>query len=56
MISTLRLTGSDKIDGINPWTSLIYSDGVSDKDVSSGGSYGIGKNAIFVCSKFRTVL
>ena len=24
-------------------TSLIYSDGISDKDISSGGSYGIGK-------------
>ena len=53
--NTIGLTGSDKIHEVNPWTSLIYSDGISDKDISSGGSYGIGKNAIFVCSKFRTV-
>lgn len=53
--NTLGLTGSDKTDEINPWTSLIYSDGISDKDLSSGGSYGIGKSAIFACSMLRTV-
>ncbi|NMA64982.1 MAG: hypothetical protein GX957_01915, partial [Clostridiaceae bacterium] len=53
--NTVGLTGSEKTDEINPWTSLIYSDGISDKDTSSGGSFGIGKNAIFVCSGFRTL-
>lgn len=53
--NTLGLTGSDRTDEVNPWTSLIYSDGISDKEVNSGGSFGIGKNAIFACSQFRTI-
>lgn len=37
------------------WRALAHSDGVSEKDDDSGGSYGIGKNAPFVCSQLRTV-
>lgn len=53
--NTRGLTGSHNVHDVNPWTSLIYSDGISDKDNGSGGSYGIGKNAIFVCSNLRTI-
>ncbi|AGY75244.1 hypothetical protein [Clostridium autoethanogenum] len=53
--NTMGLSGSDEIDKINPWTGLIYSDGISDKDKDSAGSFGIGKNAPFACSEFRTV-
>lgn len=53
--NTRGLTGSGNIDKTNAWTSLIYSDGISDKDSNSAGSYGIGKNATFACSDFRTV-
>ena len=37
------------------WNALTHSDGVSDKGEDSGGSYGIGKNAPYVCSRLRTV-
>lgn len=37
------------------WRALAHSDGVSEKGDDSGGSYGIGKNAPFVCSQLRTV-
>lgn len=37
------------------WRALAHADGVSDKGDDSGGSYGIGKNAPFVCSQLRTV-
>lgn len=53
--NTMGLSGSDEVDKINPWTGLIYSDGISDKDKDSAGSFGIGKNAPFACSQFRTV-
>lgn len=39
----------------SPWRGLTHSDGVSYKNEDSGGSYGIGKNAPFVCSQIRTV-
>lgn len=37
------------------WSNLIKSSGVSDKNGSSGGSFGIGKFAPFACSFIRTV-
>ncbi len=37
------------------WRALVHSDGVSEKGDTSGGSYGIGKNAPFACSRLRTV-
>lgn len=45
---------ADKNDK-SPWRGLTHSDGVSYKNEDSGGSYGIGKNAPFVCSQIRTV-
>ena len=41
--------------GNNSWRSLVKSSGISDKKTIDGGSFGLGKNATFVCSKFRTV-
>lgn len=37
------------------WRALTSSDGVTDNNKGSGGAYGIGKNAPFACSAFRTV-
>jgi len=37
------------------WRALTHSNGVTEKSRGSGGSYGIGKNAPFACSVFRTV-
>lgn len=53
--NTTGLTGSrEKYN--TPWQNLVKSSGVSDKSGSSGGSFGIGKSAPFVCSDFRTVV
>lgn len=37
-----------------PWSSLVMSSGVSDKQGSCGGSFGIGKFATFSSSSLRT--
>lgn len=37
------------------WQALTHSNGVTKKRSGSGGSYGIGKNAPYACSSFRTV-
>lgn len=37
------------------WRALTHSNGVTDKSQGSAGSHGIGKNAPFACSSFRTV-
>ena len=37
------------------WQALTHSNGVTKKRNGSGGSYGIGKNAPYACSSFRTV-
>ncbi|MDU7111947.1 MAG: hypothetical protein E6303_14290, partial [Clostridium perfringens] len=39
----------------SPFNDLVKSVGVSNKDSSSGGSFGIGKNAPFACTRLRTV-
>ena len=58
-ISDFNTTGlkgaKESPTSINPWNSLIKSSGISDKPVSSGGSYGIGKSAPFACSEIRTI-
>ncbi|RAV17810.1 hypothetical protein [Paenibacillus contaminans] len=52
--NTTGLTGAS--DGHRGgWHNLIKSVGSSDKDSQSGGSFGIGKHAPFVCSDLRTV-
>jgi len=40
---------------ITPWYNLIKSEGSSSKGDTQGGSFGIGKNATFANSTFRTV-
>jgi len=37
------------------WRALTHSNGVTEKMSGSGGSHGIGKNAPFACSSFRTI-
>ena len=46
--NTTGLKGSD-------WDNLVNSSGASEKAEGKGGSFGIGKNAPFACSEFRTV-
>ena len=54
--NTTGLTGSKSAKyEKTKWNALTHSDGVSDKGEDSGGSYGIGKNAPYVCSRLRTV-
>lgn len=50
-ISDFNTTGLNDQD----WDNLVDSSGVSDKSEGQGGSFGIGKNAPFACSDFRTV-
>ena len=53
--NTKGLLGSEKENENSPWRNLVKSNGVSDKEGSSGGSFGIGKSASFACSKIRTI-
>lgn len=52
--NTTGLLGSDK-EYNTPWYNLVKAAGVSDKDGTSGGSFGIGKAAPFACSDIRTL-
>lgn len=52
--NTTGLQGSNK-EFNTPWHNLVKSDGVSGKEGSAGGSYGIGKAAPFACSDLRTL-
>ncbi|MDA8190071.1 MAG: hypothetical protein M0Z68_00985 [Gammaproteobacteria bacterium] len=52
--NTTGLTGSHLKDSGN-WFNLTKSSGVSEKSNDTGGSFGIGKNAFFANSVFRTV-
>ncbi len=52
--NTTGLKGSDK-EYNTPWHNLVKAAGVSDKEGSSGGSFGIGKAAPFACSDIRTL-
>lgn len=52
--NTTGLQGSDK-EYNTPWHNLVKAAGVSDKEGSSGGSFGIGKAAPFACSDVRTL-
>ncbi len=51
--NTKGLEGSKT--GSGAWLALTSSDGVTEKGEGSGGSYGIGKNAPFACSRLRSV-
>ncbi|MGN1114929.1 MAG: hypothetical protein ACI4RC_07405 [Oscillospiraceae bacterium] len=52
--NTKGLQGSDK-EFNTPWQNLVKAAGVSDKNGSDGGSFGIGKSAPFACSDLRTL-
>lgn len=52
--NTTGLVGSEK-ELNTPWHNLVKGSGISDKNETSGGSFGIGKSAPFACSKLRTV-
>lgn len=52
--NTTGLQGSDK-EFKTPWHNLVKASGVSGKEGSAGGSYGIGKSAPFACSDLRTL-
>lgn len=55
--STHGLRGSKKPrNATTEWRALTHSDGTSVKDDTSGGSYGIGKNATFAASSLSMVL
>lgn len=52
--NTTGLRGSDQLKNTD-WDDLIKAAGSSDKNVTAGGSFGIGKFAPFACSELRTV-
>lgn len=52
--NTTGLTGS-RAEYNSPWVNLVRSEGASNKDGSQGGSFGIGKMAVYVLSGIRGV-
>lgn len=54
--NTIGLSGSRTRSLSSPWEALTGADGISVKnDDTSGGSFGIGKNAPFACSALSMV-
>ena len=53
--NTTGLTGSDDPKENSAWFSMVSSEGVSYKEGSNSGSYGIGKSSIYAASSLRTV-
>lgn len=54
--NTFGLSGSRSRDLSSPWEALTGADGMSVKNTdTSGGSFGIGKNAPFACSALSMV-
>ena len=53
--NTTGLLGANLNNPTTPWHSLVRSSGLSDKNSTDGGSFGIGKFASFACSLLRTV-
>ncbi|MGE8206031.1 hypothetical protein ACQKP0_15920 [Heyndrickxia sp. NPDC080065] len=52
--NTVGLSGSDELRNTN-WHRLIKVVGESEKEETSGGAFGIGKHASFVCSDLKVV-
>lgn len=52
---TIKDNGTTKLVRTN-WHALVKGKGVSNKKMSAGGSFGIGKNAALAVSKIRTIL
>ncbi len=53
--NTTGLVGAETGLKGTPWHNLIKAQGSSNKNMNSGGSFGIGKSAPFACSNLRTV-
>jgi hypothetical protein len=53
--NTKGLEGAREGELGSPWSSLVKEAGSSNKDDSSGGSFGIGKSAPFLNSNLRTL-
>lgn len=53
--NTKGLVGAKTGEIGSPWSSLVKEAGSSNKAEDSGGSFGIGKSAPFLVSKFRTL-
>jgi hypothetical protein len=53
--NTKGLEGAREGEIGSPWSSLVKEAGSSNKDDSSGGSFGIGKSAPFLNSNLRTL-
>ncbi len=51
--NTVGLHGSDN-ERDSPWYALVKSRGVSQKTEGAGGSFGLGKGAVFAASHLRT--
>ena len=54
-ISDFGTTGLTGDDESGRWLALVKSQGISEKDNTAGGSFGIGKSSPFAASRFRTV-
>lgn len=39
----------------NNWANLVIHSGTNDKNPEDGGSFGLGKNAMYACSKFGSL-
>jgi hypothetical protein len=51
---TTGLTGTD-LERNSRWVALVKSTGITVKEDTAGGSFGIGKSSPFAASRFRTV-
>ena len=54
--NTYGLVGAEKCAKGSSWSRLVKESGSSNKGQTSGGSFGIGKSAVFACSDLRTVV
>lgn len=53
--NTTGLVGAETDDTKTPWYQLVKGRGSSNKNINSGGSFGIGKAAPLACSYFHTI-
>ena len=53
--NTTGLVGADTDDTKTPWHQLVKGRGSSNKNINSGGSFGIGKAAPLACSYFHPI-
>lgn len=53
--NTTGLVGAETNNSKTPWHQLVKGRGSSNKNINSGGSFGIGKAAPLACSYFHTI-